>query len=171
VVFGKEFVTFGEVVDTDHMPHPRYEISDDADRIDVDVVHEFLAKDSYWARGIPRDVLERAMAWSLNLGAYTEASQGAGQDGGQLAGYARVVTDRATFGWLCDLFVVPEHRGRGVARELVRAVRTHPDLQGVRRLMLATADAHGLYESEGYRLVPAGRFMEIAFSPERLYAR
>jgi GNAT superfamily N-acetyltransferase len=140
-----------------------YEISDDVGRVDVDVVHEFLAGQSYWARGIPRDVLERAIAGSLNLGVYA--------DGGRMVGYARVVTDRATFGWVCDLFVVAEHRGRGLGRRLVRAIREHPDLRGVRRLMLATADAHGLYESEGYRPVPGGRFLEVTVPPEELYGR
>jgi GNAT superfamily N-acetyltransferase len=140
-----------------------FEISDDPARLDLDVIHGYLAGESYWARGIPRDVLERAVAGSLNLGAY---------DGdGRLAGYARVVTDRATFGWVCDLFVVAAYRGRGLGRALVRAIAEHPDLQGLRRLMLATADAHGLYESEGYRAVDPGIYLEIARSPEQLYGR
>lgn len=140
-----------------------YEISDDPGRLDLDVVHRFLAEESYWARGIPRDVLARAVAGSLNLGVYDVR--------GRLAGYARVITDRATFGWVCDLFVLPAHRGRGLGRRLVRAIAAHPDLRGVRRLMLATADAHGLYESEGYRLVEAGKYMEVAPTPRRGDAR
>src|SRR5215470_6807573 len=107
-----------------------YEISDEAGRVDLDVVHEFLAEHSYWAKGIPRDVLRRAVAGSLNLGVYACG-------GGPMVAYARVVTDRATFGWVCDLFVLPRHRGRGLGRGLVRAIREHPDLQGLRRLMLA----------------------------------
>jgi len=140
-----------------------YEISDDTGRVDLDVVHEFLAEHSYWAKGIPRDVLRRAVAGSLNLGIYTRGD-------GPLVAYARVVTDRATFGWVSDLFVVPEHRGRGLGRWLVRAIREHPDLQGLRRLMLATADAHALYEPEGFRPAQQGIFLEIAVPPELLYA-
>lgn len=136
-----------------------YEISDDPARLDVDVVHGYLAGESYWAKGIPRDMFERAVAGSLNLGAYD-------RDGRQV-GYARVITDRATFGWVCDLFVLSGHRGRGLGRSLVRAIAEHPDLRGVRRLMLATHDAHGLYESEGYRLVEPGKYMEVTMQPAR----
>ena len=137
-----------------------YEISDDPGRLDLDVVHGFLAGESYWAKGVPRGLFERSVAGSLNLGVYD-------RDGRQ-AGYARVVTDRATFGWVCDLFVLPEHRGRGLGRKLVRAIAEHPDLRDVRRLMLATYDAHGLYESEGYRLVPPGKYMEFTKVPGSL---
>jgi len=134
-----------------------YEISDDPGRLDLDVVHRFLAEESYWAKGRRRDVLERAVAGSRNLGVYDAV--------GRQVGYARVITDRATFGWVCDLFVLQEHRGRGLGRRLVRAIAAHPDLRDVRRLMLATADAHGLYESEGYRPVTPGTYMEV--SPRR----
>ena len=140
-----------------------YEISDDPARLDLDVVHGFLAGESYWAKGIPREVFERAVAGSLNLGAYD-------RDGRQ-AGYARVVTDRATFGWVCDLFVLAAHRGRGLGHGLVRAIAEHPDLRGVRRLMLATDDAHGLYEAHGYRLVVPGKYMEVTNQPPWRAAR
>jgi len=138
-----------------------YTFSDDPGLVDLDVVHAYLAEESYWARGIPRAVLERAVANSLCIGAYLP--------GGELAAFARVVTDRATFGWLCDLFVVPAHRGRGLGRQLVRAVHAHPDLQGLRRFMLATADAHGLYRGEGYGPVQPELLMEISYPPERVY--
>ena len=140
-----------------------YEISDDPARLDLDAVHGYLAGESYWAKGVPREVFERAVAGSLNLGAYD-------RDGRQ-AGYARVVTDRATFGWVCDLFVLSGHRGRGLGRALVRAIAEHPDLRGVRRLMLATEDAHGLYESQGYRLVVPGKYMEVTMQPPWRAAR
>lgn len=140
-----------------------YEISDDPGRLDLEVVHGYLAGESYWARGIPRELLERAVAGSLNLGVYD------GQ--GRQVGYARVVTDRATFGWVCDLFVVPAHRGLGLGRRLVRAIAEHPDLRGVRRLMLATDDAHGLYESEGYRPMVPGKYLERATQPSWRDAR
>lgn len=108
-------------------------------------------------------MLRRAVAGSLNLGIYVSG-------GGPMVAYTRVVTDRATFGWVCDLFVLPQHRGRGLGRRLVRAIREHPDLQGLRRLMLATADAHELYESEGFRPAQQGIFLEVSVPPERLYA-
>ena len=119
------------------------EISTDPERLDLDRVHGWLSELSYWARGRPREVTERAFANSLPFGAYAE-------DGTQIA-CARVVTDRATFGYLADVFVAPEARGRGVGKALVAAIMEHPDLAGIRRLMLAADDAHGLYERHGFR--------------------
>ncbi len=118
-----------------------WEISTDRARLDRDLVHAVL-RESYWARGIPRDTLERAIANSLCFGLYAA-------DGAQ-AGFARVVTDRATYAYLADVFVVEAHRGRGLGVSLVHAVLAHPDLQGLRRVALATADAHGLYERFGF---------------------
>lgn len=138
-----------------------YEISDDRGRLDLEVVYRYLSQEAYWARGRPRDVFERSVAGSLCLGAY--------EPGGTMAGFARVVTDGATFGWLCDLFVLPEHRGRGVAGMLVRAVHSHPAMATVSRIMLATADAHELYRRHGYEAVDEGRYLEVRRSapPER----
>lgn len=134
-------------------------VSDDPDRLDLDFVHAFLAERSDWARGIPREVVARSLQNSLCLGAYR---------GDRQVGFARVVTDRATFGWLADVFVTEEFRGQGVGRALVSAVMEHPDLQGVRRLMLATADAHSLYARHGFRPVDQPeRFM--AFRRENPY--
>jgi GNAT superfamily N-acetyltransferase len=130
-----------------------YEISDDPTRLDLDVAHAYLAGESYWALGRPREVFERAVANSLCLGVY---------DGdGAMVGFARVVTDRATFAWLCDLFVLDAHRGQGLGKRLVEAVRDHQDLAGVRRVALATEDAHGLYRQYGYVAVDPTRFMEL----------
>lgn len=130
-----------------------YVVSDDAARLDVKAVHDFLAGQSYWAEHIPRSITERAIANSLCFGLYR---------GEELAGFARVVTDRATFGYLCDVFVAPEHRGEGRGQWLVSCVLEHPDLQGLRRLCLMTRDAHGLYERFGFReMRDPSRYLEI----------
>jgi GNAT superfamily N-acetyltransferase len=128
-------------------------VSTDPDRLDRDLIHRFLSRDAYWSIGIPREVVERAIANSLSFGAYL---------GGEQVGYARVVTDRATFAWLCDVFVVPEHRGSGVSKVLMDAVIAHPDLAGLRNFLLATRDAHRLYERYGFKpLEEPPRWMAI----------
>ncbi|HET6685749.1 MAG TPA: GNAT family N-acetyltransferase [Jiangellaceae bacterium] len=118
-----------------------YEVSDDPARLDLDTIHGFL-RTAYWSPGVTRQTVEASVAGSLPMGLYAP-------DGTQ-AGYARAVTDRATFGYLADVFVLPEHRGRGLSRFLVRALLEHPDLTTLRRWMLATADAHGIYEALGF---------------------
>ena len=129
-----------------------FEISDDPARIDLDVVHGFLGT-SYWAAGIPRETVERALANSLNFGLYKSEAQ---------IGLARFVTDRATFAYLADVFVLPGHRGHGLATWLVGTALTHPDLAGLRRMLLATRDKHALYARFGFAaLAHPGRFMEI----------
>ncbi|ADV27075.1 GCN5-related N-acetyltransferase [Pseudoxanthomonas suwonensis 11-1] len=117
-------------------------ISDDRNELDVDLVHGFLSREAYWSQGIPWETVERAIAGSLCFGGYLEGE-------GQVA-FARVITDGATFGYLADVFVLPAHRGRGYGRQLVAAVLAHPQLQGLRRFMLATSDAHGLYAQFGF---------------------
>lgn len=117
-------------------------ISTDRDELDVDLVHRFLSQEAYWSRGIPRATVERAIAGSLCFGGYLE---GAGQ-----VAFARATTDGATFGYLADVFVLPSQRGRGFGRQLMDAVMAHPQLQGLRRFMLATGDAHGLYAQYGF---------------------
>ena len=119
-----------------------YMISDERARLDLDVVHGFLSRESYWARGRSRERVERSIEHSLPFGVYRA-------DGRQV-GFARVVTDRATFAWLADVFVVPEERGRGLSKWLVECVLAHPELQGLRRWILATRDAHGLYRRYGF---------------------
>ena len=118
-----------------------FEISSEPARLDMAVVHGYLSEQSSWAVGMPRALLERAVANSLCFGGYL--------DGRQIA-FARVVTDRATFANLVDVFVLPEYRGRGYSKALMAAVLAHPELQGLRRFMLATADAHGLYAQFGF---------------------
>jgi GNAT superfamily N-acetyltransferase len=122
-------------------------------RMDVALIHRYLSEESYWAKGIPRELVERSIANSLCFGAF---------DGEAQVGFARVITDYATFGYLADVFVVESHRGRGIAKELMRAVMEHPELRVLRRWHLVTRDAHGLYAQFGF--VPLD-------APERHMAR
>lgn len=137
-----------------------YEIDDDPARLDLDVVHGFLAG-SYWAEGVPRDVVARSVANSLNLGLYRDGSQ---------VGFTRAVTDRATFVWVADVFVLPAHKGRGLGHWMIETLRAHQDVAGVRRFMLATADAHGVYADCGFTpLADPARYMEITRPARELY--
>lgn len=117
-----------------------YEISTDPNRLSVDVIHDFISN-SYWGNGRTRDMTEQAIQNSLCFGLYT---------GGQQIGFARVVTDRAVFGYLCDVFVLPDHRGRGLGKALMNAIMNHPDLKDLPVFLLNTRDAHGLYERFGF---------------------
>jgi GNAT superfamily N-acetyltransferase len=127
------------------------EISSDRDRLDIDLIHRFLSTSSYWAKGRIREVVERSVQNSICFGAYI--------DGRQVA-FARVVTDRAVHAYLADVFVVPEFRGRGISKALMRAILDDPDLQGLRWL-LGTADAHGLYQQFGFvPLLEPARWMQ-----------
>lgn len=106
----------------------------------IERIHAYLSR-SYWATGIPTELVRRSIENSLCFGIFNNGEQVA---------FARVVTDRATFAYLCDVFVLEEHRGRGIGKWLIRAVMEHPDLQGLRRFMLATRDAHTLYTQFGF---------------------
>ena len=129
-----------------------YEITCDPTRLDIGAIHAFLSQ-SYWSAGIPRAVVERAIANSLCFGVFL---------GNQQVGFARVVTDRATFAYLADVYILPEHRGKGLSRRLMEQVTKHPDLQGLRRMLLATRDAHALYAKFGFKpLAVPERIMEI----------
>jgi GNAT superfamily N-acetyltransferase len=130
-----------------------YTISTDPARLDRALVHRWLSEDSYWATGRPRDVMDRAIDGSLCFGLYAP-------DGAQ-AGFCRAVTDYATYAWLADVFVLDEHRGRGLGVWLVRAAVEHPDLRTL-RWHLMTDDAHGLYAQFGFAPSP---------TPERLMVR
>ncbi|MGV9501846.1 GNAT family N-acetyltransferase [Streptomyces sp. NPDC003642] len=130
------------MTDTPRLPEG-YEISTDPSRVDAERVHRWLSTDAYWALGRPREKQDRAIEGSLNFGVYDTAS-------GEQVAYARVVTDRATFAWLCDVYVAPSVRGKGVGTALVTAVREEVRSFGVRRVLLATHDAHGVYEKIGF---------------------
>jgi predicted GNAT family N-acyltransferase len=125
-----------------------------------DAVYRFLADEAYWSQGLPRDIFDRSIANSINFAAV--AGRAATSKDQELVGFARVVTDRATFAWLCDVFVLPDHRGNGVSKLLMDAVMAHPDLARVRNFMLATRDAHGLYAKYGFApLAEPARWMAI----------
>jgi len=128
-----------------------FTISTEKERLDRDAIHEFLSH-SYWAKGIPRELVDRSIENSLCFGLY---------EADALIGFARVITDNATFGYLSDVFVLESHRGRGLATWFMEVVFSHPDLQNLRRWMLATADAHGLYRKVGFtELSKPERIME-----------
>jgi GNAT superfamily N-acetyltransferase len=129
-------------------------LSDAPGRFDLARAHGWISRESYWAQGIPLAVFEKAVRSSLVIGAYAAT--------GEMAALARVVTDRATFGWICDVFVDVDRRGQGLGKALMTYLQSHPDLQGLRRLHLATRDAHGLYARFGFvPLTGADRWMEI----------
>lgn len=115
-------------------------VTTDRSRLDLDMIHGFLTT-SYWARGIPREIVARSMESSLCFGAFDEGRQ---------VGFARVISDRATFAYICDVFALESHRGNGVGRSLMAAIMSHPELQGLRRRTLFTRDAHGLYRKFGF---------------------
>ncbi len=127
-------------------------ISTDPLKIDLDAVHAYLVR-SYWAEGIPREVVERSIKWSLCFGVY---------DGTKQIGFARVVTDRATYAYIGDVYILEEYRGKGLSKWLMACIKAHPDLQSLRRWALSTRDAHGLYKQFGFtELKSPQRWMEI----------
>jgi len=131
-----------------------YVISTDPERLDYAAMHAYLSR-SYWSPGIPLATVRRAARNSLCFGLYQAAD-------GRQVGLARVVTDHATFAYLCDVYVLEEHRGRGLAKQMMRAVMSHPALTGARRAMLGTRDAHGLYRQFDFKDVgTTGILMEI----------
>ena len=131
---------------------PDIELTFDPSRFDLKAIHAFLS-DSYWSPGVPISIVEKAIAGSLCIGALSEGTQ---------IGFARLVTDRATFSYLADVFVLPEYRGRGVSKQMLERLFAHPDVQGLRRMMLATRDAHDLYKKFGFApLAAPARFMEL----------
>jgi N-acetylglutamate synthase-like GNAT family acetyltransferase len=129
------------------------EISTDPSRLDVAVIHRYLSQESYWAQGIPRELVQRALDNSLCFGAYVGEEQ---------VGLARVITDRATYAYVSDVFVLEPLQGQGVGKKLMQAVIDHPDLQVIRRIMLHTRDAHTLYAQFGFTAPP---------NPERIMVR
>src|SRR5438045_2675304 len=137
-----------------------FEISTDPARIDVDLVHEFLTS-SYWAQGIPVETVQRSIENSISFGIY---------HGGQQVGFARIISDLATFAYLADVFVLPTHRGRGLSRWLMECIVGHPDLQGLRRWMLGTQDAHGLYAKYGFTAVQSPEIWMEMHRPD-VYAK
>lgn len=122
-----------------------YTVSTDKSRLDISVIHDFLAKESYWAKDIPVSVVEKTLAGSLCFGLYYRDRQ---------IGFARLITDLASFAYLADVFVIPAYRGKGLSKLLMRAILEHPELQTLRRWLLVTQDAHELYRQFGFTEVP-----------------
>jgi len=130
----------------------RYEISTETSRVDVDAVHAYLSR-SYWAEGIPKAIVAQAVAGSLCFSLFDRGAQ---------IGFARVITDRATFAYLCDVYVLEAYRGQGLGKWLIEEATKHPAVAGVRRFVLVTRDAQGLYEPFSFKTpVDSGRYMEI----------
>lgn len=129
-------------------------VTSDRARMDLAVIYAFLSQDSYWAKNIPRETVERAVAHSLCFGAF-DSHREVALDGDAQVGFARVITDYATFAYLADVFVLPSHRGRGIAKQIMEAITTHPDLHGLRRWHLVTRDAHSLYAQFGFEPIDA----------------
>ena len=119
-----------------------YTISTDNQRLDLAIIHDFISNQSYWGRGRRMQTVQRSLDHSLNFGIFKNDQQ---------VGFARVVTDFATFAWIADVFILEEHRGRGLAKWLMKSILSHPELQGFRRWVLATKDAHELYRKFGFQ--------------------
>ncbi|MEO7984563.1 MAG: GNAT family N-acetyltransferase [Bacteroidota bacterium] len=140
---------------------PQYElwkgdflISTDPSLLNIDIIHAYLSGESYWAQHIPRDIVERSISNSLCFGLYHNHQQ---------IGFARLVTDKATFAYLADVFILQACRGKGLSKWIMEAIQSHPELQGLRRWMLGTRDAHGLYEQFGWTVLDEDtrkRFMQ-----------
>ncbi len=143
-------------MDTHEVRHEDVLIYYDRTQLDRALIHRFLSERSYWAQGVSREIVERAIDHSLCFGIYRSSRQ---------VGFARVVTDFATFAWLADVFIVEEERGRGLSKKLAAGILAHPRLQSLRRFMLGTRDAHGLYAQFGFEPIKyPERFMEIALA-------
>jgi len=131
-----------------------YIISTNPAKLDVDAIHHYLSQESYWAAGIPKPVVEKSVNNSLCFGLYYKDAQ---------VGFARLVTDKATFAYLADVFVITAHRGKGLSKWLMQTIHAHPELQNLRRWWLGTKDAHSLYEQFGWTRITddvAKRFMQ-----------
>jgi GNAT superfamily N-acetyltransferase len=129
-----------------------YFITTDISKLDVNVIHQYLSEESYWANGIPKNIVEKAIANSLCFGLFCDTEHN--NRNIQQVGFARLVTDKATFAYLADVFVLQAYRGKGLSKWLMHVIHAHPELQNLRRWILSTKDAHGLYEQCGWTKVP-----------------
>jgi N-acetylglutamate synthase-like GNAT family acetyltransferase len=130
----------------------RFYISTENEKMDIDLIHSFLSR-SYWAEGISKEIIRRSIEGALCFGVFESDKQ---------VGFARMITDRATFAYLADVFIIEEYRGLGLSKWLMEVIMVHPDLQGLRRMMLATRDAHELYKKFGFTLLNnVDRWMHI----------
>ncbi len=132
-------------------------ISTDPALLNVDVIHGYLSNQSYWAQNVPKEIVQKSITNSLCFGLYFKGKQ---------VGFARLVTDKATFAYLADVFILKEYQGKGLSKWLMEIIQSHPELQGLRRWMLGTRDAHGLYEQFGWTVLDEDsrkRFMQRHF--------
>jgi GNAT superfamily N-acetyltransferase len=130
-----------------------YLFSNDKSKLQRDVIHRYLSEESYWAKNIPREIVDKSIEGSVCFGIYFNSNQ---------VGYARVITDHTSFGYLADVFILEEHRAKGLSKHLMRFIMDYAPFKNFRRFMLATRDAHGLYEKFGFTpLAEPNRFMEI----------
>jgi len=128
-------------------------ISTDKSKLDISLIHQFLSHESYWAKGIPIEIVKRSIDNSLCFGVFKDNKQ---------VGFARMISDFATFAYLADVFILPEYRKLGLSKKLIKEILAHPDLQGLRAMLLGTVDAHGLYRQFGFKeLEKPERFMQI----------
>jgi GNAT superfamily N-acetyltransferase len=131
-------------------------ISTDKSKLDIPLIHKYLSEESYWAKKIPLDIVKRSIENSICFGVYNDEQQ---------VGFARVTSDQATFAYLADVFILPEYRGRGLSKQLMQYILDYAALQGLRRWMLGTFDAHGLYKQYGFKEIRyPDRLMEIAYT-------
>ena len=129
-----------------------FTISTEKEKLDIDLIHSFLNR-AYWAEGISKEIIRRSIEGSLCFGVFENDKQ---------VGFARMITDKATFAYLADVFIIEEYRGRGLSKCLMEVIMSHPDLQGLRRMILVTKDAHGLYKQFGFTpLINVDRWMNI----------
>lgn len=130
-----------------------YSILTDKSRLQLDMIHAYLSKESYWAKHIPRETVQKSIENSFCFGVYCKDEQ---------VGFARVITDKATFAYLADVFILEAHRGKGLSKDLMKFIFSHPDLQDLRRFCLGTRDAHTLYEKFGFSIIKKPEYwMEI----------
>lgn len=129
------------VINDDALLKKGFTISTDQDLLDLNVIHSYLCNESYWSKGITKDKVQRSIENSMCFGVYKDGKQ---------VGLARVITDKAIFAYLCDVFILNEHRGNGLSKWLLQTILAHPELQGLKRWTLSTLDAHGLYKQFGF---------------------
>lgn len=140
-------------METNDVKEGEYLISSNKSRLDLDAIYNYLSKESYWAQNIPLEVVRKSVEGALCFGVFHEDKQ---------IGFARVITDSAVFGYLADVYILEPHRGKGLSKFLMRTILAHPDLQGLRRILLVTSDAHGLYRQFGFTDVPnPEKFMQL----------
>ena len=131
-----------------------YFVSDDKNLLQVDIIHDYLANQSYWAAGIPKSIVKKSIEGAVCFGVYKGTMQ---------VGFARVITDSATFAYLADVFILEAHRKKGLSKLMIQTILAHPTLQGMRSWLLATEDAHGLYSQFGFRSLPVPqKYMKLS---------